>query len=157
MASTLERKSIIDSETGEVLKVIETQTNVIPSTDEPKFVKLYIDAWCDFKGLDGLSPADKDVLFKLLPVMTYAREGQIIYTNAELKRRIADDLSLQTSTITNSISRLNKFGVLKRVGMGTYQVNPELVGKGNWADIKRLRATFHVIGPDAGHVEVQQN
>ena len=43
------------------------------------------------------------------------------------------DMAIQTWTKNN---------VLKRVARGTYQINPWLFGKGEWRDIKGLRATF---------------
>jgi len=31
---------------------------------------------------------------------------------------------------------------VKRVGYGTYQANPSMFGRGEWTDIKSIRATF---------------
>ena len=35
-----------------------------------------------------------------------------------------------------------KTGIFARIATGTYQVNAELFGKGDWKDIKNIRATF---------------
>ena len=32
--------------------------------------------------------------------------------------------------------------MFRRVSVGTYQVNPNIIGKGDWKDIKNIRATF---------------
>lgn len=152
-SSTLDRTAVIDRETGELVGEKIVQTQVIRATDEPDYVKLYVRAWCAFKGLDRLRDSDKDVLLNLLPVMTYAEQGQIIYTNSTLRKTIAEKLELKT--IDNALTRLVKSGVLKRVARGTFAVNPELVGKGTWHDIKQLKATFNVIGTGAGTVTVE--
>lgn len=157
-ASTIERThTVVTDVDGTVLSEREDTTtyNVIPASTEPDYVKLYIGAWCEFKGVSGLRPTDKDVLVRLMRVMSYARDGQIIYVNASLKRDIAADLDVSLSAINMAITRLTKTVVLKRIDTAKYQVNPELVGRGNWADIRRLRATFDVIGPDAGRVTVE--
>lgn len=170
MPVTKTTRMTIEADTGEIKETHTQQFNVIPSSDEPEYVKLYVRAWCDFKGIDSLRPSDRTVLVRLFNVMTYAKArsvvdehgnvhdegwGQIIYTNAELKRSIARETGLQYATVNTAFTHLKKAGVLRRVGTGTYQVNPELVGKGKWSEIKKLRATFNVIGEDAGTVEVE--
>lgn len=168
--TTIDRETIVESATGEVREIRTQQFNVIPSSDEPQYVKLYVRAWCEFKGLEKLRPSDKDVLIRLLSIMTYAKMqnvidedgnvhdrgwGQLVYTNSELKRSIAAELGVKETTVNNALSHLTKAEVIRRVGLGTYQVNPQLVGKGSWPDIKKLRATFIVAGPNAGKVEVE--
>lgn len=153
-ASIAETTRVVDSSTGEVVREVVHSTQVIPAKDEPDYVKLYVRAWCEFKGLEGLRESDKDVFVQLLPVMTYAKDNQIIYTNSALRREIARRVGIKT--IDNALTRLVHAGVLKRVARGTFSVNPELVGKGSWGDIKTFRATFNVLGPDAGTVTVNQ-
>lgn len=168
--STIQRETVVSEETGEVKEVTTQEFNVIPSSDEPQYVKLYVRAWCEFKGLEHLKPSDKNVLTRLLSVMTYAKArqvedehgnvleegwGQLIYVNAALKRSVAGELNVKPATVSNALSHLVKYGILRRVDYGCYQVNPQLVGKGQWSEIKRLRATFVVAGPNAGTVEVE--
>lgn len=145
----------IDRETGEVVSERTVTYDVMPASDEPDYVKLYVRAWVVFKGMHGINPTDSDVLAALLQYMSYAQNGQIVYTSAAMKRVITEQLHCSMGAVNNALTRLAKHGVLKRVDRGAYQVNPELVGKGPWADIKRLRATFSVIGPDAGTVSVE--
>lgn len=159
MQMTMER-TVYVSEDGEVLREeIETKRDrYIPHTGEPDFIKLYIEAWTQFKGIKGVSTK---VFVALLPYMTYADVsgeggGQLIVLNAHIKRQICAELGYSSlKALDNELSKLTKEQVITRVGTGTYQVNPELVGRGNWHDIKALRATFHVIGPDAGKVTVE--
>lgn len=144
---------VIDSDTGEL---VDEQVTMRQTEQEPDYVKLYVRAWCDFKDIKGVNSA---FLAHLLPYMTYAAQGQVIYLAPPLKRVIATELGWSQKSALNrfnqELRKLVSRGVLSHVGESTYQVNPELVGKGSWADIKALRATFHVVGPDAGKVDVE--
>lgn len=111
---------------------------------EPPFIKLYLDCLCNFKGLSkSLNP----ILIELLRYMTYANTaestgGQVIYLNAALKKQIADNTGRTVKRIEQALTDFVKSGIFKRIATGTYQVNAELFGKGDWKDIKNIRATF---------------
>ncbi len=68
--------------------------------------------------------------------------GQIIYVNKAMKTAIATKVGLSIVSVNNAITDFVKKGIFKRVDVGTYQVNPNIVGKGEWKDIKNIRATF---------------
>lgn len=133
-------KTIINHESGEVI----TQEFIHKRGAEPPFVKLYLDCLCDFKGLSkSLNP----ILLEFLKYMTYANiqennGGQIIYLNAEMKRQIALATGKTVKRIEQAITDFVKTGVFKRIATGTYQVSANLFGKGEWKDIKNIRATF---------------
>jgi len=132
----------IDHETGEVLKE-ETATHIRISS-EPNYIKLYINTLLAFKDLPKtLNP----ILLEFLTYMTYAdigskRGGQIIMTNSYMKKNIAENLNLTLDSINKGLFKLEKAKIFKRIDLGTYQVNPHLFGKGEWKDIKAIRATF---------------
>lgn len=132
----------VDTETGEV-KRTEEITNIV-NGKEPSFIKLYINTLLAFKDLPKtLNP----LLLELLNYMGYAdptanNGGQLIIINAYIKQQIIKKLDMKKNTIEKSLTSLTKSGILKRVGMGTYQVNPNMFGKGDWNDIKAIRATF---------------
>lgn len=111
---------------------------------EPPFVKLYLDCLCNFKGLSkSLNP----ILLEFLKYMTYANTsdsngGQIIYLNAALKKNIATATGKTVKRIEQAITDFVKTGIFNRIATSTYQVNAELFGKGDWKDIKNIRATF---------------
>ena len=142
-----------DKLTGEVLAAVDTVeiTNVHYCNDEPDYVKLYCEAWATFRGLERVR---MPVVAAMLPYMSYAENGQVIYTNSTMKQLICDKLNISMKTLNNEIGRLVKAGVLERKGRGTFRVNPDLVGKGSWTHIKNLRATWSIIGKDAGSVTV---
>ena len=133
-------RTIVDHESGEILE----QEFIHRRGAEPPFIKLYLDCLCDFKGLSkSLNP----ILLEFLRYMTYANTqdingGQIIYLNAQLKRNIASATGKTVKRIEQAITDFVKTGVFRRVATGTYQVNADLFGKGDWKDIKNIRATF---------------
>lgn len=133
-------REIVDHETGEV-KVTDS---LHYQSVEPPFIKLYLDCLAEFKGLSkSLNP----ILIQLLSQMSYAsmkdpHGGQIIYLNAALKRRIAEEVNKSTKRIEQAITDFVKAGIFTRIATGTYQVNPKLFGRGEWKDVKNIRATF---------------
>ena len=68
--------------------------------------------------------------------------GQVIFVNKAMKDIIAKKLNLGIDSINKALSEFTKVGMFKRLTVGTYQVNPNIVGKGEWKDIKNIRATF---------------
>lgn len=141
----------LDYETGEILE-IQGQTWVSDYPSEPDFVKLYIKAWCAFKNVKDVNTS---FLYALLPYMTYAKNEQLITLSSTIKKRIADELHWSQKHLqqrfNTELEKLIKYGIIKRLGRGTYQVNPELIGKGEWKDIAKLRATFHLSNGKVTH------
>ena len=133
-------RTVIDRESGDIIE----QEFIHKRGAEPPFITLYLDCLCDFKGLSkSLNP----ILLEFLKYMTYANTsdpngGQVIYLNAALKRNIANATGKTVKRIEQAITDFVKTGVFARIATGTYQVNAELFGKGDWKDIKNIRATF---------------
>lgn len=131
---------VVDKENGEVV----TNKTVYKTNDEPEYIKLYIDCVFTFKGIrKGLNP----IFLAFLKHMTYAGAdemfgGQVIFVNMAMKKLIANQLGLGIDSINKALSEFVKAGIFRRMAVGTYQVNPDIVGKGNWADIKNIKATF---------------
>lgn len=138
--TTTYERILINNDTGEVIK----QEFIHKKGCEPAFVKVYIDCLCDFKGLSkSLNP----ILLEFLKHMTYAGAtelygGQIIFLNAALKRNIAANTGKTVKRIEQAITDFVKSGIFKRIATGTYQVNANLFGRGEWKDIKNIRSTF---------------
>lgn len=133
---------ITDFTTGEIK--VEEIKKVITKGDEPNYVKLYLDTLLTFK---SLSKTLNPILMEFLKYMSYAsvydpNGGQVIFVNAEMKRRIAMQTGKTVKRIEQAITEFVKANVFKRIATGTYQVNPSLFGKGDWKDIKSIRATF---------------
>lgn len=133
-------RTVIDYESGNIIQ----EEFIHKRGAEPPFIKLYLDCLCNFKGLSkSLNP----ILLEFLKYMTYANTldsngGQIIYLNAALKKNIATATGKTVKRIEQALTDFVKTGIFARIATGTYQVNAELFGKGDWKDIKNIRATF---------------
>lgn len=137
--TTVYQEHIVTTE-GEIV----TSKQVVKGTSEPEYVKLYLDCVLTLKGLGkGLNP----ILLEFVKYMSYADigklgGGQTIFVNKCLKEQIAETLGLSLKRIEQAITDFVKSGIFKRLGVGTYQVNANIFGKGDWKDIKNIRATF---------------
>lgn len=133
-------ETTIDTKTGEISEFKSTSVKV--QEQEPNFVKLYLDCVLSFRDLSrSLNP----ILVEILKYMSYADNpdgGQMIFLNGEIKRRVATTLKLKIDRINKAITDFVRGDVFRRVANSTYQVNPNIFGKGDWKDIKKIRATF---------------
>lgn len=131
---------VVATQNGEVI----SSKTIYKTQSEPEYVKLYIDCVFTVKGVrKGLNP----IFVAFLDYMSYADMdedygGQTIYVNKAMKMAIAKKLGLGIDSINKALWEFTKYGLFKRVEVGTYQVNPNIVGKGEWKDIKNIRATF---------------
>ena len=140
-------KTIIDNQTGEVLK--EEAEKEVYIEKEPDFVKIYLD---DLSYMKNLPKWVNKILYELLKIMNYENE---IILNSSIKERISKKLNLKSNKnavqlINNSISNFVKKGILLQKERGIYIANPKYFGKGAWSDIKRLRlkVTYSEKGKD---------
>jgi len=108
----------------------------IRTTGEDDFIKLYLKHISVISELPKGCPA---VLFELLQYMTYAEEGQTIFLNSAIKKKVAKKLNIVPRTIDNRLSDFVKKGIFFRASAGEYIVNPTLFGRGTWNNIKKLR------------------
>lgn len=135
-----ETQTIVDMHTGEVTQI--TNTSIKLQDKEPDFVKIYLDCILSFKDLSkSLNP----ILIETLKYMSYANSpdgGQMIFLNSAIKKRIASALNLKIDRVNKAIKDFKDSGIFKHTERGAYQVNPIIFGKGDWKDIKKIRATF---------------
>jgi len=131
VTNTVQRQ-VID-EDGRVLhSEKDTTVNWGP---EPNYIKVYLD---DILYLSDLPKGLNSILYALLKRMAY---GNQLVINAALKRQIAAEVHLSTSSINNAITKFVKGKLLKREDTGLYIVNPQLFGKGAWKDNAKIRLT----------------
>ena len=114
----------------------KTKSRTVHET-EPHFVKLYINDICKLNDIPKLGNA---VLNELLPLMNYQNE---IVLNAGVKRRIVESLNTSRASLDNSLTKLVKSDILRRVDTGIFKLNPFLFGKGSWGDIKNIRVEWN--------------
>jgi hypothetical protein len=111
-----------------------------------------------FSHVEELKP--KTLLIELLNYMVANPEadhgGQLIVLNTFVKEDIIERLEIKMNTLDHALSKLVKSGIIKRIGTGTYQGNPHMFGRGEWADIKAIRATFD-FNEGTVQVDIQPN
>jgi len=132
------------SANGVGMEVVEKKTKTVLLAQEPNYIKLYLNTLLTFKDLPKQMNA---ILWELVKLMTFADKeakhgGQLIILNMFVKEEIIERLGVKMSTFKKALTELTRSGILKRVGNSTYQANPEMFGRGQWTDIKAIRATF---------------
>lgn len=131
---------VVDHETGE-LKT-STKSKVLLVNNEPDFVKLYLE---DMLLLMKLPASMLKLILWLSKHLTYAGEeyGLCVSLSPALKELCIEQIGISSmQVLNNTLSKLVKYGVLIRQGIGLYQLNPYFVGKGNWADVSSIRLTI---------------
>lgn len=133
---------------GDHGQLLDHRTEVTVSkktNNEPEFVKLYVEQW--LTTMRGKPSIMTEVLVALINIgLTFAGNrtsgGMIVHASRFEKQAVADKLGCSLSNVSNTITKLVAVGALKRVERGVYQVNPNLMGKGNWSDIKALQISW---------------
>lgn len=139
-----EESIVADESTGEVVSHSQKRVTSAKLPDEPPFVKLYLDCLCKFKDMQiSFNP----ILIEFLKKASYAdadsdNGGQVIYMNKMLKENIAKKCNVSLKRVEQAITEFVKKGIMRRIGVGTYQFNPNLFGFGRWSDIYNIRAVF---------------
>ena len=146
------KQDVVETEynrdTGEITKQVRS-TSYGYKPEEP-FIKLYLKHVLIF---NDLPPRYAEVLIAMSDFMSYAHDDppQTVYLNAALKEKICKICGLaNVQSLDNSLSELVKANMLYKVTnketgktmRGTYQLNPFIVGKGDWKDIVKLRLTI---------------
>lgn len=128
-------KEIVDSETGEVIEVISTNTFGVDK--EPPYIKMYID---DIARLKELPPGMNKILMELIKGMGY---NNVIPAYKPIKMMICRNLGIKIDYLNKAISTFYKKGLLIRLDRGIYLADPELFARGKWEDIKNLRLVIN--------------
>ena len=142
-----------DVETGEVKRVI-TEEQIGRVETEPDYIKIYINTQLSLNNID---PSLAPVIIAFGEYMTFANNKKyqhMVRTDKMARDGVAAELGVSTKRVDQLIKRLVEVGIFipievrtvdangiikstKRRGM--YFVNPFVVAKGSWSDIKQLR------------------
>lgn len=118
-------------------------TKEMAPSPEPEHVKIYPPA---IAPINSLTPSQRRVLYSLLSQASLAKDGMRVAITAGVKRMMCQELGVKNpQTISNTLSRMVKAGILIRIETGVYMLNPFLIGKGTWADIAKLRHSVDYI------------
>ena len=135
--------SQIDPTTGEVLasNSVATKTTQVVHKAEPSYIKVYIK---DMLYMQDMPKALSDITLALARKASFADEGLRVALTPYIKDEICKECGYKNMrSLNNDLSKLVKGRILKRLGVGTYQLNPHLFGKGEWKDIESIQATWN--------------
>lgn len=134
-------------ETGEIL--YESKYSVTAINNEEDYIKVYryLNSVFAFK---GINQTYIPCLMEISNYMSFADKGQQVILNGQIKKQIAATLNISVKRVNDIITGLKKSDVLRSVidkdtgkPVNTmYAVNPFIIGRGKWTDIKELRAQF---------------
>lgn len=135
---------IIDVNTGEIIReeseIIKTQQK------EPDFIKIYFNTIMHFNGIKNISA---DFLILICNYITYAnnkKEQMRCVLNKMARDEISKELKVTSSMIDKNIKKCIDAGILFKTDYrATYIVNPFLIARGEWKNIKSLQTEFDYI------------
>lgn len=134
----------IDFETGELVEEERKRILRKKNIPEPNFIKIYLDCMLSFTGVKHIP---SDFLMQLCKYVTYANnKGKQMYVKISKMERdeIASELGISDSMVKRHIRNCIDSGILfKSKYRASFIVNPFLIAKGEWANIKELRAEFN--------------
>lgn len=142
---------LIDTATGEIIQ--DKTTQKIKSTTEPDFIKIYYKAMLAIQGIEGIS---LEFVLALSSVITYSNDPRnpvYFYNNAMNRRLIASCCMnkkgepISDNMVSRHINTAVKIGLLFKVEnmKGVYEVNPCIIAKGRWENIKGLQSKFDFV------------
>jgi hypothetical protein len=106
---------------------------------EPEYIKLYIK---DLGGLCGLTAGETKILLQIAGMTN--RHG-VIALPAGIKAIIAESVGYKQAVINNALTKFcnPSINVMKRTGVGVYELNPDYFARGKWHEIKERRKAFY--------------
>ena len=148
--------TVMDLDTGELVREIRENTGYVGR--EPDYIKIYTDCMLVFNNMDvALSP----FIVAFGRHMTYANGGNpnfrcTVRTDELVRKDVAEYCGVSDARVKQAIKALVDAEVFIPMQIngkkkrGIYFVNPWVVGKGEWKDIKQLRGQFEFITGAAG-------
>ena len=153
----------MNTETGEIVRQI-TESNSYSGT-EPDYIKIYTDCQLVFNHLNtALSP----YIVAFGHYMTFANfENPVfrctIQTTQIIRDAVAESLGVSDRQVKRAIADLVKSEIFipiekkgKRI-RGAYFVNPWVMSKGEWKDIKELRGQFEFVSGASAVLAIDEN
>ena len=154
----------LDAETGEFKRII-TDQHIGLVDQEPDYIKIYIGTQLSLNNLD---PSRAPYIIAFGPYMTYANDAQyqhMVQTSDLVREGVASTLGVSPKRVEQIIKKLidsgifipiyrqtEKDGVITRQKKrGIYFVNPWVVGKGSWKDIKALQQTIDFVRGESSY------
>lgn len=148
----------VNIETGELRHIVtENQIGVVET--EPDYIKIYINTQLCLNNLD---PSLAPYIIAFGPHMTYANDEHykhMVMTNEFVREDVAKTLGVTPKRVEQIITKLiengifipiyketEQNGIIKQTKKrGFYFVNPWVVAKGKWSDIKQLQQNIDFV------------
>lgn len=141
-------RQVVSEETGEILSGELEKTNRVGK--EPPFIKIYTDCMLVLNNIDAALSAP---LIAFCNHLTYANEKtlafrHIVRTDSMVRADVAARCGVTDAMVKKWVQKfveceifipIVENGKKKR---GIYYVNPWVIGRGEWKDIKKLRGEF---------------
>jgi hypothetical protein len=130
-------EQLVDTLTGELLRdeITFSQTNFVPN--EPAYIKLYIE---DLGNLCRLTAGETKILLQITALANY---NGIVALPAGIKADVAVIVGCKPPVVNNALTSFCNHGVLKRNGIGVYELNPDYFARGKWREIRERRKEFY--------------
>lgn len=132
----------VDTTTGEILNR-ETEIRRTVSA-EPDYIKIYYRA---MMAVNDIAEIPLDFLLGLSAQIGYSNGDKVLFFNNRTTRTaIAELCHIGDNMVQKYIRRCVDKGVLFSTrDRGTYEVNPWLIAKGRWENIRKLQANFSFV------------
>lgn len=131
---------LINIQTGEIVTLAK-QTVKITSL-EPEYIKLYYQA---MMAVANISEIPLNFLLALSSQISFTNDKKpmYFYSNSVTQQKISQYCNIKKTMTNEYLKRCVEKGVLfKTEKRGIYEVNPWLIAKGKWENIKELQANF---------------
>lgn len=133
-----EIETTVDQQTGEITTTRKRQVYNIEKT--PEFIMLFLKGISDYMTKTDLSSGQSKVLWAILG--NYVAKNNYINLSSAIKEEIAIGIDSTKRTVDAYIRDLIKKNLILKEYVNKspkFLLNPEIFGKGNWADIRKLR------------------
>lgn len=131
---------LINVQTGEIVSL--AKQTVKKTSQEPEYIKLYYQA---MMGVTNISEIPLDFLLALSSQISFTnnKKPMYFYSNRVSQQEISQYCNIKNDMTKRYLKRCVEKGVLFKTGTkGIYEVNPWLIAKGKWENIKELQANF---------------
>ena len=155
----------IDTSTGELRRIITDEYKGYIDR-EPDYIKIYIGTQLCLNRLD---PTLAPIIVAFSPYMTYANDSQytpMITVNETVFEAVSEYLGVSVSRARHHVKTLVDNGIFipiykltekngvstQKKKRGQYFVNPWVVAKGSWKDIKKLQQEIDFVRGSSSYV-----
>lgn len=132
----------IDTASGEIIR--STRETTRSTSTEPDYIKVYYKA---MMSVHDISEIPLGFLLALSSQIGFSNGDKVLfYNNKTTRRLISDYCQIGENMCSKYIRRCVEKGVLFATqDRGTYEVNPWLIAKGKWDNIRKLQASFEFV------------